>query len=66
MTRDPVSWLLIERGWAVYDAHGKKIGKVEDVLGDDRTGIFHGIQVNGEEVLADRVAVIHEGDIRLS
>ena len=65
MAGDPVSWLLIERGWAVYDALGKKVGKVDEVLGDDRTGIFHGIRVNGEEILADRVAAIHEGDVHL-
>lgn len=65
MARDPVSWLLIEPGWAVYDAQGQKVGKVDEVLGDDRAGIFHGIRVSGEEVLAERVAQIHEGEIRL-
>lgn len=64
-SRDPVSWLLIEAGWVVYDARGNKVGKVDEVLGDDRTGIFHGLRVSGEEVLAERIAKIHEGEIRL-
>lgn len=66
MARDPVSWLLIERGWTVYDAHGKKIGKVKEVLGDEQADIFHGLQVGDREILADRIAQIHEGEVRLS
>lgn len=66
LTRDPVSWLLAEPGWAVYDAAGVKIGKVDEVLGDEQTDIFHGLIVGGEEVLAERVAEIREGEIRLN
>jgi hypothetical protein len=29
LSGDPVSWLLIERGWTVYDAEGEKVGKVK-------------------------------------
>ena len=47
MTRDPVSWLLAEPGWPVYDADGKKLGKVDEVLGDEQTDIFHGLLVDG-------------------
>ena len=36
MTRDPVSWLLVEPGWAVYDAR-QEVGKVDEVLGDEPT-----------------------------
>ena len=62
---DPVSWLLIERGWKVVDANGEKVGKVDEVLGDEQTDIFHGLIVDGEEILAERVAEIREGEIRL-
>ena len=56
MSGDPVSWLMVERGWTVVDAHGKKIGKVDEVLGDEQIDIFHGLLVGGEEILAERVA----------
>ena len=66
MSGDPVSWLLVERGWAVVDAHGKSVGKVDEVLGDEQVDIFHGLLVDGEEILAERVAEIVEGEIRLT
>jgi rRNA processing protein Gar1 len=62
---DPVSWLLIEPGWKVVDARSKKLGKVDEVLGDEQTDIFHGLIVNGKEIDADRIAEIREGQIRL-
>ena len=62
---DPVSWLLIEPGWTVYDAAGDKVGKVKEVLADEQTDIFHGLTVDDEEVLAERVAEIREGEIHL-
>ena len=65
MTADPVSWLLVERGWTVYDAKGDKVGKVDEVLGDEQADIFHGLKVDGEEVLAERVAEIREGEVHL-
>jgi hypothetical protein len=66
MSGDPVSWLLVEPGWPVYDAAGKKIGKVHEVLGDEHSGIFHGLMVDDEEILAERVVDIREGEIHLS
>ena len=73
MSGDPVSWLLIEPGWTVYGPDGDKYGKVKEVLGDLQTGIFHGILVErgilggeDEEIVADRVGEIHEGDIHLT
>jgi len=66
MSGDPVSWLLVERGWTVVDANGDKVGKVDEVLGDEQTDIFHGLLVDGEEILAERVAEIREGEIRLT
>jgi hypothetical protein len=72
VTGDPVSWLLIEPGWTVYDANGDKRGKVKEVLADAQADIFHGVVVEhgllGEdaEVLAERIAAIHEGHLHLS
>lgn len=66
MSGDPVSWLLIEPGWPVYDRDENTLGKVEEVLGDDQSGIFHGLVVDGDEILAERVAEIREGEIHLS
>jgi sporulation protein YlmC with PRC-barrel domain len=63
---DPVSWLLIEPGWKVYDASGEKVGRVEEVLGDTVAGIFHGIVVDGKEIDADQIGEIYEGDVHLS
>jgi rRNA processing protein Gar1 len=63
---DPVSWLLVEPGWKVVDASGEKVGTVDEVLGDGQTGIFHGLVVDGREILAERVAEIREGEIHLS
>ncbi len=60
-----MSWLLVEPGWAVVDEHGKKVGKVDEVLGDEQVDIFHGLLVGGEEILAERVAEIREGEIRI-
>lgn len=65
MSRDPVSWLMVEPGWTVVNAYGKKIGKVDEVLGDEQVDIFHGLLVGGEKILAERVAEITEGEIRL-
>ena len=45
MSGDPVSWLLIEPGWTVYDANGEKVGKVKEVLADEQADIFHGVLV---------------------
>lgn len=65
MNRDPVSWLLVEPGWKVVDAQGRKVGKVDEVLGDEQVDIFHGLLVSGKEILAERVGEIREGEIRL-
>ncbi len=65
MSGDPVSWLLIEPGWTVYDAAGEKVGKVKEVLADEQADNFHGLVVAGDEVLADRVSEIREGEVHL-
>lgn len=66
MAGDPVSWFLVERGWVVVDAAGERVGKVDEVLGDEKTDIFHGLVVDGRKVLAEHVREIREGEIRLN
>jgi uncharacterized protein YrrD len=69
---DPVSWLLIEPGWTVYDATGDKVGKVKEVLADTQADIFHGVLVDRgllgteEEIVADRIAEINDGQLHLA
>jgi uncharacterized protein YrrD len=68
---DPVSWLVVERGWKVVDAKGDEVGRVEGVVGDERADIFEGIEVRSgflseSFVPAERIASIVEGEIRLS
>jgi sporulation protein YlmC with PRC-barrel domain len=63
---DPVSWLLIEKGWEVVDASGKRVGKVDDVLGDKEADIWDGLTVSGKYVPAEDVAEIVDGRITLN
>ena len=69
---DPVSWLMIEPGWAVVDLEGEEIGKVEEIVGDTGHDIFNGLTVavgllkKGRYVPAERVAEISEGRVRLA
>lgn len=65
MAGDPVSWLLVEPGWPVVNADGERVGKVDEVLGDEQTDIFHGLLVDGREILAERIGEIREGQVRL-
>ena len=69
---DPVSWLLIERGWEVVGADGESLGKVHGVVGDPGRDIFDGLQVAmgllGESryVPAEEVGEITEGRVQLT
>jgi hypothetical protein len=45
MKGDPVSWLLIERGWDVVGSDGKELGKLDEVVGDTVNDIFSGLAV---------------------
>jgi hypothetical protein len=66
---DPVSWLLIERGWDVVAADGERIGRIEEVLGDQQKDIFDGLAVGvgltgkPRYVPAERVTRIVEGRV---
>jgi uncharacterized protein YrrD len=68
---EPVSWLVIERGWKVFDREGNELGKVEETVGDSNRDIFNGLTVasglfaHGRYVPAERVAQITDGEIRL-
>ena len=66
MSGDPVSWLMVERGWTVIDAYGKKVGKVDEVLGESDADIWDGLTVDGKYVPAEQVGPIVEGRITLT
>jgi hypothetical protein len=71
LSRDPVSWLLVESGWEVVDAGGEKVGTVHEVIGDTNADIFDGLAVSpgllksSKYVPAERVARIVEGRVEL-
>jgi uncharacterized protein YrrD len=68
---EPVSWLLIERGWKVVDADGENIGRIEEVVGDTSSDIFNGLAVSTgllakpRYVPAEQVGEITEGEVQL-
>jgi hypothetical protein len=68
---DPVSWLMIEPGWAVETQDGKDVGKVTEVVGDSGHDIFNGLAIStgplsrDRYVPAERVGTIVEGTVRL-
>ena len=68
---NPVAWTAVERGWKVLDAAGEEVGRVGEVQGDEKAGIFHGLLVQkgllggSEYVPAEQVAAIREGEITL-
>ena len=45
MSPDPVSWFVIEPGWEIVGSDGGRIGKVDEVVGDDTEDIFNGLAV---------------------
>ena len=71
VNEQPVSWLLIEKGWEVVGSDGEHVGKVEEVEGEG--DIFSGLLVSthlfGKPriVSADQVAEIDDdGRVHLS
>lgn len=44
---EPTSWILLEPGHPVVTNDGQELGRVEEVLGDEVTGIFDGLLVGG-------------------
>jgi hypothetical protein len=43
---DPVSWLVVEKGWKVHAADGSEVGTVAQTLGDEDLDIFDGLAVS--------------------
>jgi hypothetical protein len=72
MAADPVSWLMIEPGWAVVDPEGNEVGRVEEVAGDSSRDIFNGLAVSSgmlshpRYVPAEEVLEISEGRVRIA
>jgi hypothetical protein len=68
---DPVSWLLIRRGWKVVSSDGAEVGNVDEVVGDDEHDIFDGLAVaisalgKPRYVPSEQVGEITEGVVRL-
>lgn len=68
---DPVSWIVIERGWSVVDADGNDVGRVDEVLGDEEADIFNGLRIltgtiaKSTYVPAESVGDIVEGRVQL-
>lgn len=68
---DPVSWFVVEPGWAVVARDGSEVGAVEHVLGDEGHDIFDGLVITSgvlgraRYVPAERIAEITEAHVRL-
>jgi hypothetical protein len=70
MAKEPVSWLVIEPGWAVVDRAREPAGEVREVVGDPDADVFDGLRITtpgGHEryVAGERVARITEGTVEL-
>ena len=71
---DPVAWTMVEPGWDVFDAHGEKVGTVEQIIGAPDLDIFDGLSVRkGVDILsrpryvsAEQVGPIEEGTVHLT
>ncbi|MGD0166832.1 MAG: hypothetical protein ABSC51_06015 [Gaiellaceae bacterium] len=42
---DPVSWLLVKRGWQVVSSDGTTVGRIGAVRGEPTKDIFNGVVV---------------------
>ena len=68
---DPVSWLVVEKGWTVVGSDGAELGSVDEVVGDSGKDIFNGLAVSTgllrptRYVPAERVTTIREGRVEL-
>jgi uncharacterized protein YrrD len=70
---DPVSWKVVEPGWAVVATGGDAVGKVDRIIGDPEADIFDGLAVGGGSVLdrptyvpSEQVGAIEEGTVHLT
>ncbi len=68
---DPVSWIVIEKGWTVLDSNGDAVGQVHEVTGDENADIFDGLSITAgmlsknTYVPSEHVAAIREGEVVL-
>jgi hypothetical protein len=69
----PIAYLALAEGAPVLDAHGERIGVVEDVIADERADIFHGVVVHtrplpGRHLYADadQIAGLYERGVLLA
>ena len=67
---EPVSWLLIRRGWQVLAADGTPVGRIGAVRGEPVKDIFNGIVVRVSSappryVPSERLAEIISGQVTL-
>jgi len=69
---DQVSWFLVDHGWEVVDATGKRVGEVREIVGDTGKDIFNGLAVGTgllkrpRYVPSEAVGVIEEGRVHLT
>jgi hypothetical protein len=68
---DPVSWFVIEPGWAVTASDGEHVGKINRAVGDTGADIFTGLDVSvgllkRKYVPSEIVGEIVEGEVRLT
>jgi hypothetical protein len=72
LSPDPVSWFVIEPGWEVVGSDGGKVGKVDEVVGDDTEDIFNGLAIvsglfdKARYVPSELVGEIVEGRVQLT
>jgi hypothetical protein len=69
---DPVAWSYIEPGTPVVGPNGDEIGRVDDMLGTETEGIFHGVAVapagggRTRVVLADAVTRLTPAKVEIA
>ncbi len=51
---DPVSWKVVEQGWAVVGVDDARLGSVHEVIGDSTADIFNGLVVSLGALSANR------------
>jgi hypothetical protein len=67
---DPVSWLLVRRGWLVVGSDGVTVGRIGAVRGEPVKDIFNGVVVRTKSappryIPAERIAEIVSGQVAL-
>jgi hypothetical protein len=69
---DPVAWTMIQQGWGVYASDGERVGRVEEIAGDENADIFDGLSVDAHlfeddvYVPSEKVGPITEGRVELA